>query len=113
LLVSPFRKVVYSSREVVDKPFHSKQPAGRLAIASDFTACSGGPSSREMIARNAPGAVDGMSFFRPVMSGVLYRGNISLFALKEPDYLERVDLETRPKRIVTPQATLRRMDLAR
>ena len=74
----------------MDKPFHSKQPAGRLAtfgtllfllaaslstaFASDFTARSGGPSSKEMLARNAPGAVEGMSFFRPVMSGVLYRG---------------------------------------
>lgn len=44
------------------------------ATASDFTARSGGPSSEEMLVRNAPGAVDGMSFFRPVMSGVLYRG---------------------------------------
>lgn len=40
-------------------------------------------------------------------------GDISLFALKEPDYRNRIDLETLPKRIVTPQATLRRMDLAR
>jgi 3',5'-cyclic AMP phosphodiesterase CpdA len=41
------------------------------------------------------------------------RGDISLYALKEPDYRKRVDLETLPKRIITPQATLRRMDLAR
>jgi 3',5'-cyclic AMP phosphodiesterase CpdA len=40
-------------------------------------------------------------------------GDISLFALKEPDYRKRIDLETLPRRIVTPQATLRRMDLAR
>ena len=40
-------------------------------------------------------------------------GHISLYALKEPDYRNRVDLETLPERIVTPQATLRRMDLAR
>jgi 3',5'-cyclic AMP phosphodiesterase CpdA len=40
-------------------------------------------------------------------------GDISLYALKEPDYRTRVDLETLPKRIDTPQATLRRMDLAR
>ena len=80
----------------MDKPFDSKQPAGRKivqlsfsgtllllvasllapAAASDFTARSGGPSSKEMLVRNAPGAVDGMSFFRPVMSGVLYRGGV-------------------------------------
>ena len=41
------------------------------------------------------------------------RGDISLHALKEPDYRTRVDLDSLPKRIVTPQATLRRMDLAR
>ena len=41
------------------------------------------------------------------------KGDISLFALKEPDYRTRVDLDSLPKRIVTPQATLRRMDLAR
>jgi hypothetical protein len=74
----------------MDTPHQSKQLAGRLAtfgmllllvasllspaIASDFTARSGGPSSEEMLARNAPGAVEGTSFFRPVMSGVLYRG---------------------------------------
>jgi hypothetical protein len=40
-------------------------------------------------------------------------GDISLYALKEPDYRDRVDLKALPKRIVTPQATLLRMDLAR
>jgi hypothetical protein len=44
------------------------------ASASDMTKRDGGPSSKEMLARNAPDAVDGMSFFRPVLSGVLYRG---------------------------------------
>ena len=78
----------------MDKPFHSKQSAGRLAaslatlgtaflmiasllspaMAGDFTARSGGPSSEEMLVRNTQGAVEGTSFFRPVMSGVLYRG---------------------------------------
>ncbi|MGD1990471.1 MAG: hypothetical protein PVF16_02610 [Chromatiales bacterium] len=74
----------------MDNPFHQKFHAGTLAtpgtvalllaslavpaLAGDFTARSGGPSSEEMLARNAPGAVEGTSFFRPVMSGVLYRG---------------------------------------
>jgi len=74
----------------MDKPFHQKLYAGCLvtpgtvalllallavpALAGDFTARSGGPSSEEMLARNAPGAVEGTSFFRPVMNGVLYRG---------------------------------------
>ena len=43
------------------------------ASASDMTRRDGGPSAKEMLARNAPGAVDGMTFFRPVLSGVLYR----------------------------------------
>ncbi len=74
----------------MDNPFHQKFHAGTLAtpgtvalllaslavpaLAGDFTARSGGPSSEEMLARNAPGAVEGTSFFRPVMNGVLYRG---------------------------------------
>lgn len=78
----------------MDHPLRNKQPAGFFlrpaallgsavillaslagsATASDFTARSGGPSSEEMLVRNTPGAVEGTSFFRPVMSGVLYRG---------------------------------------
>lgn len=41
--------------------------------AEDFTARSGGPSSEAMLARTAPGAPEGLAFFRPVLSGVLYR----------------------------------------
>jgi len=41
--------------------------------AADVTARSGGPSQKQMPARNAPGAPEGMTFFRPVLSGVLYR----------------------------------------
>lgn len=40
--------------------------------ASDYTSRSGGPSSSEMLARGK-GPVDGLAFFRPVLSGVLYR----------------------------------------
>jgi hypothetical protein len=43
------------------------------AQADDFTARSGGPSHSAMLARSAAGAPDGMAFFRPVLSGVLYR----------------------------------------
>lgn len=39
-------------------------------------------------------------------------GEISLHALVEPDYRSRIPLSTLPERIVTPMATLRRMDLA-
>ncbi|SLN70563.1 hypothetical protein TRL7639_04173 [Falsiruegeria litorea R37] len=42
------------------------------ADASDYTARDGGPSSKQMIARSS-GPTDGLAFFRPVMSGVLYR----------------------------------------
>ena len=43
------------------------------STATDLTARSGGLSSKEMLARNNPGAVEGTAFFRPVLSGVLYR----------------------------------------
>ena len=42
-------------------------------LASDFTQRSGGPSSDAMLARSMSGQPDGMAFFRPVLSGVLYR----------------------------------------
>lgn len=45
-----------------------------LAFAQDFTARNGGPSTAEMMARSTPGQPDGLAFFRPVLSGVLYRG---------------------------------------
>lgn len=43
------------------------------SYATDFTARSGGPSSKAMTARNMSGAAGGMAFVRPVLSGVLYR----------------------------------------
>ena len=53
-----------------------------LAIAAlpafaDVTSRDGGPSKSEMLARSNPGAPDGVAFFRPVLSGVLYRGGFS------------------------------------
>lgn len=47
--------------------------AGTVASA-DTTSRDGGPSQSEMFARNTDGAPEGMTFFRPVLSGVLYRG---------------------------------------
>ena len=44
------------------------------ALGQDFTARAGGPSSGEMLARSTSGQPEGMAFFRPVLSGVLYRG---------------------------------------
>lgn len=46
-----------------------------IAVASqaDVTARNGGPSESAMLARNADGAPEGMTFFRPVLSGILYR----------------------------------------
>ena len=41
--------------------------------AADFKARSGGPSESAMLARTMDGAPDGLAFFRPVLSGVLYR----------------------------------------
>jgi len=43
------------------------------AAAEDFTARTGGPGADEMLARATAGAPDGLAFFRPVLSGVLYR----------------------------------------
>jgi hypothetical protein len=43
-----------------------------VAMAETYTARNGGPSSGAMIARGSS-PVEGMSFFRPVLSGVLYR----------------------------------------
>lgn len=40
---------------------------------ADWTTRSGGPSQDAMLARNASGAPEGMAFFRPVLTGVLYR----------------------------------------
>ena len=46
-----------------------------LAVfAEDFTTRSGGPSDGDMLVRSMPGQPDGMAFFRPVLTGVLYRG---------------------------------------
>lgn len=42
------------------------------AMAADYTARNGGPSSNQMLARSS-GPADGLAFFRPVLSGVLYR----------------------------------------
>jgi hypothetical protein len=47
---------------------------GTQVAATDFKARSGGPSSKAMTTRNMSGAAEGMAFFRPVLSGVLYRG---------------------------------------
>lgn len=44
------------------------------ALAGDFTARSGGPSEKDMFVRSMSGQPDGMAFFRPVLTGVLYRG---------------------------------------
>ncbi len=41
--------------------------------ASEFTSRDGGPSAGEMLARSGSGSIEGMSFVRPVLSGVLYR----------------------------------------
>ena len=42
------------------------------AANADVTARNGGPSESAMLARSS-GGMDGMAFFRPVLSGVLYR----------------------------------------
>lgn len=44
---------------------------GQIASASDFTARNGGPSEKQMLGRGE--SVEGLSFVRPVLSGVLYR----------------------------------------
>ena len=44
---------------------------------ADVTLRSGGPSEGAMLARNSDAAPEGMTFFRPVLSGVLYRGGFS------------------------------------
>ncbi|AXT27522.1 hypothetical protein D1823_13625 [Ruegeria sp. AD91A] len=48
---------------------------GVLATAanSDVTSRNGGPSSSQMLSKGGDGGVDGVAFFRPVLSGVLYR----------------------------------------
>ncbi|RSK32148.1 hypothetical protein EJA01_13075 [Rhodovulum iodosum] len=45
--------------------------------AADITARTGGPSRDAMLVRTGPGTPDGMTFFRPVLSGVLYRAGFS------------------------------------
>lgn len=47
------------------------------ASAQSVTARDGGPTQSEMTSRSSPGAPDGIAFFRPVLSGVLYRGGFS------------------------------------
>ena len=48
---------------------------GVLATAanSDVTSRNGGPSNSQMLSKGSDGGVDGVAFFRPVLSGVLYR----------------------------------------
>lgn len=48
-----------------------------LPAAADVTSRDGGPSRSAMVARTSSGAPDGVAFFRPVLSGVLYRGGFS------------------------------------
>ena len=48
--------------------------SAQAAFAENFTTRSGGPSTSAMMARSVPGQPEGMAFFRPVLSGVLYRG---------------------------------------
>jgi hypothetical protein len=47
------------------------------AHAEDFTSRSGGPSNDAMLARTTAGAPEGLAFFRPVLTGVLYRAGFS------------------------------------
>jgi hypothetical protein len=47
------------------------------AHAEDFTSRSGGPSNDAMLARTTAGAPAGLAFFRPVLTGVLYRAGFS------------------------------------
>lgn len=47
------------------------------AWAQDMTLRNGGPSSSEMTALSSQGAPDGTAFFRPALSGVLYRTGLS------------------------------------
>ena len=47
------------------------------SAAESLTARDGGASEREMLARSVDGAPDGLAFFRPVLSGVLYRSGFS------------------------------------
>ena len=44
---------------------------------AEVTTRDGGPSKAAMLARNSDAAPDGMTFFRPVLSGVLYRSGFS------------------------------------
>jgi len=48
-----------------------------LAMADSFTARSGGPTESQMMVRNLDDVPEGIAFFRPVLSGVLYRGGFS------------------------------------
>lgn len=46
------------------------------ALAQDFKARDQGPSQEQILGRGN-GVIDGMAFFRPVLSGVLYRAGFS------------------------------------
>jgi hypothetical protein len=48
-----------------------------FAHAENFTVRGGGPSESAMLARNIADAPNGLTFFRPVLSGVLYRAGFS------------------------------------
>ncbi|WP_170334798.1 hypothetical protein [Ruegeria arenilitoris] len=43
------------------------------AANSDVTSRNGGPSNSQMLSKGGDGGIDGVAFFRPVLSGVLYR----------------------------------------
>ncbi len=43
------------------------------AASSDVTSRNGGPTNSQMLLKGGDGGVDGVAFFRPVLSGVLYR----------------------------------------
>ena len=85
---------------------HAYYPGVKESVLYVSQACLGG-GSRKLIGDRHRSAHS----FTVVEFGD--SGEISVYALKEPDYRNRVDLGTLPEKIVTPQATLRRMDLAR
>jgi hypothetical protein len=51
--------------------------ATQNALAIDYTVRSGGPASDEMLEKGQNGGVDGLAFFRAVLTGVLYRGGFT------------------------------------
>ena len=85
---------------------HAFYPAMSAGVAYVAQACLGG-GARRLIGDTV------RSTYSFTVLEITSEGTFDVYALHEPDFTQKIDLSTLPSHIVTPQATLTRLDLAR